>query len=77
MRTKVEWKEKTTSSGIELAGGPTTIERTGWLINSFMFPAPSQGGMGFIVTFLVEREDTHETVIVNGMDCKTYPAQQL
>ena len=44
-RIKVRFQVKKTDSGIELSGGPTTIEKTGTLIGTAIVPSPQQNAM--------------------------------
>jgi hypothetical protein len=69
MKTIVEWQEKVTESGIEIAGGPTTVARRGFVISSNAFPIPQgPGQMGFVVVLVVGRNDG-KIVVVNAELC--------
>jgi hypothetical protein len=58
---KVSWEDTISESGIQIAGGPTTISRKGTIVGSFGAPVgPNQ----LLAFFFVKRDDTDEIVMV-------------
>lgn len=50
----VNWEDKATASGIEIAGGPTTITRTGRIVST----GPVQNGpASYMILAVVKAED--------------------
>lgn len=62
---KVEWHDKKTESNIEIAGGPTTVKRTGTVVG--VLPMPQQNGM---VMCVAVAGDDKRWYIVNMDGCK-------
>ena len=51
---RIAWQEKTTDSGIQIAGGPTTIECKGEILGCL--PGQDQQGRPLIL-YIVKRDD--------------------
>ncbi len=56
-----QWEEKVTSTGIQLAGGPTTITKIGYLKGFSTLPTPQ----GLAIAMLLQEKDTGKFAILS------------
>ena len=57
----VEWDDKTTDSGIQLMGGPTTVSRKGVILSTFL--APDQKTQTVQIMLFCRRDDGEFVVL--------------
>jgi hypothetical protein len=61
LTARYQWEEKTTETGIQIAGGPTTIAKTGILRGVCVLPTPQ--GLGF--AFVLQDEASNRFAILS------------
>lgn len=67
VNARVSWEEKTTSTGIVLTGGPTTVERFGVILGSTLVQVAMNQAS---IVFIVRREDTNDLAVMDASSVK-------
>jgi hypothetical protein len=69
LRQRFSWEEKASDSGIQIAAGPTTVTRYGFLMSVCSVPTPQ----GIVFAFVLQDEVTNKFAILSPDLVKSAP----